>query len=688
MSRALCQRFLLLLPLVLLLGLAGILPASAGEATAGVVRSAGEIDLLPNGDGQAKIEIRMQRAIYTQLKQNFPNANQFLRDFSSKRSNWELGEGASATYDDMNSAVHLSLTEVGGLANAGDGRWSLEIGEGMDFVAFAPGKDGRTVAHFYEVGMWPNSVMYRGPVRYRLPAGATAPFWSEKRHTLEYTLKRAPGTGPARLDWKLQVKPRLMTCIYKVYGLGADFAAMWVAKALFKNEGKSTIRNLKIRYQLEEYSHWSPWQRFAELVPGQSVVGNYYPVLQAQIAKLTSNTPANLLMAWSYEDLAGETHEDSTGERIVLLGGHEFVFSNLTQGESYGTWAEGSNNAPFVAAWVSRDDMVVKQFAALANKNAGGLGASSSDENAIKVLQAIYQLEQINDFTYQHPPGVVDKSLSFDVQMIQNIKYPRDVIRDKSGTCIDLAILYAALANNVGLRPYLAFIPGHCFPVFQLPSGNVVAVESTGVGGGLRHGTAPFDKMLQYGLKELAAARKDGRIHLIDCYTLWTGGIANPELASLPPDILTKWGIRRDLPAGAAAPAGQPAKQPARQAASFEGAWGGSVSETLQDGSTLTYPVAIVIKRQQDGTYLVRSEARAQLRTPQGPANVNMQEEFVGQVQQGKLLFRGRRKVVTVNGKPVQRGLDQGIAQIQGGKLVGRTGNDTEGYTPFSLSRK
>ncbi|MDJ0974273.1 MAG: hypothetical protein QNJ98_07425 [Planctomycetota bacterium] len=668
----------------MLLGLPG---ATAEEPDAGTVRITMDVELMPNGDGRARLLMRMSRPQYGVLKANFPNAQQFLRDFSSRRSNSEPAD-ATATYEDARSAVRLELTEIGGVRNNGGGQWALTIGENMEFVTFAPGKGGRMIAHFYEVGPWGDGVIYRGNVRYTLPAGASDFYWNLKKRTLEYTLEREAGTGPARLNHELQAKPRLMTSIYKVYGLGANFAAMWVAKGVFKNEGKSTIRNLKVRYKLDGYSEWSPWQRFPEVVPEQSCVSLYYPVLRSEIAKLTSNTPANLLAEWRYEDIEGREREDSAGARIVLLGGHEFVFSNLIQGESYGTWHEGTNNAPFVAAWVSRDDLVIKQFAAMANKNAGGVGASSSDEDALKVLKAIYELWQINDFTYQHPPGVVDKSMSFDVQLVQNIKYPRDVIRDKSGTCIDLAILYAALANNLGLRPYLAFIPGHCFPVFELPSGNIIAVEATGIAGGLRHGSASFEKMLQYGIKELVDARKDGRLHMIDCYTLWTNGVANPELAPLPPDILNKWGIRQTLPGGGTGVSTGPGPGAGTQSAGFAGTWGGNVQETMDDGSKLTYPMVIQIQRQQDGSYRIRAEARAQMRTNQGVANIHLVEDFVGKVQNNQLLFRGTRKTLTVNGNPIQTTLDQGVAQIVNGKLQGRSGNDTDGYTPFNLSRR
>src|SRR5262249_55321960 len=147
----------------------------------------------------------------------------------------------------------------------------------------------------------------------------------------------------------------------------------------------------------------------------------------------------------TYDDPSGKKREEDDHRRVVVLGVNEFVFGNLTKGESFGTWQEEFNNAPLLAAWVSRNDGAIKQFATMANRMAGGVGANTDDGSAIKVLRACYELLQANDFTYQHPPTLTDRTVSFDAKDVQNVKFPRDTVRDKSGTCIDLAILYAAM---------------------------------------------------------------------------------------------------------------------------------------------------------------------------------------------------------------------------------------------------
>jgi hypothetical protein len=145
-----------------------------------------------------------------------------------------------------------------------------------------------------------------------------------------------------------------------------------------------------------------------------------------------------------------------------------------------------------------------------------------------------------NKVSYQSPPALFDRSL------IQHVKYPRDVIRNKSGTCIDLAITFASAAEALGMEPFLILIPGHCFPGFFLPKSRTpVAVEMTLLGGGTAQHSKPFEVAFQTGNKELQDAAKDGRYIEIIIKDLRKKGMLNPELAKLPANILKEFGIKK-----------------------------------------------------------------------------------------------------------------------------------------------
>lgn len=567
---------LLALVLLLLAGGASALvarPAVADGEEGFVVELAGAVEADAVGDLAFELDLVFPQAAYDAIKTKIPDPRRFLQDLTPGRANYE-SVGATAAYDDAKHAVRLTMTQRGAVKNLGDGRWEFALEGNSTLVRTTPEGDARPAAWFRESGTWDNGIKYRAEYAYRLPAGAREARWDKLRKALSWRLPTAPAATPPRVTLDLRARDRLMSTIYKVYGLGSDATELfWVAKAVFRNEG-GPARNLRVRYRLGGYGDWSPWSKHPEIAAGQTVVDVHYPVLDPSIARLRSNTPANLLVEYSYEDAAGRKYEDDASRKVVILGVNEYVFGNLTAGESFGTWEEEYNNAPLLAAWVTRNDPVVKQFAAMANRMAGGVGANTDQASAVRVLRACYELLQRNDFSYQHPPALLDKSVSFDAKTVQNVKLPRETIRDRSGTCIDLAILYAAMINALGLEPHLALIPGHCFPVVRMPDKKLYAVEVTGVQGGLRTGSADFDRVYAYGLEELQKAVADGRIYLLDLHDLWTKGIANPEIEDLPPDILQRWGITEEG-RGGPTPGPGTGPTPSADVAAVVGSWGG-----------------------------------------------------------------------------------------------------------------
>ncbi|MGE0191292.1 MAG: hypothetical protein AB7T63_04535 [Planctomycetota bacterium] len=667
------------------LGLLFVLAAAgtgrADEAAPAVtVAIRGEVDLLPEGDGRVRVDLEFPADAYEGVKREGQDKRRFLRAFASHRTDAELVDADVQLLDEQHT-VRLEITERGGVKNAGGGRWRLAMDPGPRFLDLGE-EDGRVIARFAEEGVWDSGVAYQGVTRYHLPAGAVGAGFDAASRVLSWTLPRSPASGPADLELDLRVKPRLMTAIYKVYGLGTTFSAQWVAKAIFRHRGGGDVRDLRARFRLAGYGEWGMWQKVKELIPGQTVVLPWYPVLEERIAHLTSNTPANVMVEWTWRDADGQRHEDSDGARIVLLGAHEFVFSDVQPEEHLGTWHESFNNVPFLAAWVSRDDLVVKQFAALANRKAGGIGANQSNQATVQVLRGIYDLLVDNDFTYQHPPALPDRSVSFDVQQVQNVKFPRDVIRDRSGTCLDLAILQAACASNLGIPAYLAVVPGHCFPVFGLPDGDVVAVEATGIRGGLRPEVVPFEEAVSLGLQQLQHWRGDGRILIVNVRELWTQGVSNPELPALQADILTRWGIEAGPPGGSVAPARPRARAP--DAESLVGTWEGEIRETAQDGSPFTYPLVLVAKLRSDGRLAVGLDAQAVVPDGQDGIRVSINEAFVLQPEGDAWRGRGTAKRLEVNGTVRESAMDEMELKLDGRTLVGRYGND-EGITPFRL---
>ena len=352
---------------------------------------------------------------------------------------------------------------------------------------------------------------------------------------------KMPGAKGGGLSWRWQWRDKVITGAYKVYGLKDSPLAFWLAKSVFKNEGSGVIRNLKVRYKLGEYADWCSWQEYPELVPSQTVVDLYYPILSSKCAQLNSQTPAELQIEYEYVDSDGTTKQSQRSERLTMLGKHEFYFTDLKAGEQSGSFQDEDRYSPLLAAWVTSADMPVAGLASMANKRAGGVAASENVDQCIKAMRECYEIMRDIGITYQTPAERVGLDKSYDPFLVQSLQYPRDTIEKRSGTCIDLAILYAAMIDSIGVEPVLVSLDGHCFPMGEI-KGQFIPVEATGVGG--PNHNIGFDDANQAGMKKWQDLQKTGRYNLVRCRKCWAAGISPPELESLAADILERWGIR------------------------------------------------------------------------------------------------------------------------------------------------
>jgi hypothetical protein len=403
-----------------------------------------------------------------------------------------------------------------------------------------------------------------------------------------------PGSPKGEFALDLKVKDRVVSGAYKAYGSRDCPVPMWLAKSVFRNQTGGRLTDLRVRYRVSEYaeSDWSNWHQYPAVDPGQTIVDLYYPIFTAQTARLTSRAPADMYFEYEYTDPSGRKKDFTESRRLTMMSRYEFFFSDMTAEERTGAFQDSDTNYPLMAAWVSRsDDAVVGRLASLANKKAGGLGASESDESCIKVLAELYEMMRTIHISYQHPPNLEDPTMSYDIKSVQSLQFPRDTIEKRSGTCIDLAILMAAMMNSVNIEPVLVSLDGHCFPMARLPqSRKLLPVEATGVGDGYEK-SMDFVEANKSALETWGRITKNGRYNLVDVRALWIQGIANPELDPLPPDVLEKWGIM-DLAEGGRAPvrrnpaADQRGPGPRNNQAVLAGNWGCQL--TLPTGQSVT----------------------------------------------------------------------------------------------------
>lgn len=522
-----------LLLLLLLMATASV--AQQEEFTI-MINSTESIDAVGNAQVQASVTFNPQRG-YDRVKRIYPNLYVPFRDLGPGRSSFEMKRGTlKIVPDDGQRSISLSAELLGAAVSRGD-HWQISLAPNEQLST----QEATRVSTMAQPG-GQGAAKVTSITNYVLPPKAQNVHFDREAHLITYTLPMPVALpGQPVVDVSVRFKERLMAAVYKVYSdPQAAEGAYWVAKTIFTNSSRVPIFDLKIYYQLGDYTELSVPESYSLVPAGGSVVDTYYPIIRSKVTELKTITPVQLLVRYQYRDGAGKLYSEQMTKRLEVLGINQFEFSNLNDADRTDSWFDYYNNAPLLAAFVTKDDDPVKQFAGYVSQAAGGAAANADDESAKRWLRKAYELELQNGFSYQTPSGFMTKDRSSG----QDIKYPRDVFRDKSGTCVDLAITYAALAEAVGLRASLMLVNGHAFPVIMLPSGRPLPVETTGIGG--VNSQAPWEKVTEFGAQEFQKYLSQGEFYFVNVdEQLNSAGVRNPELAQVGNDFLEKSGIRR-----------------------------------------------------------------------------------------------------------------------------------------------
>jgi hypothetical protein len=359
--------------------------------------------------------------------------------------------------------------------------------------------------------------------------------------------------GGGRPSFNLQAKPHIMSALYKLYG-DRRFHKLWVARSLFKNGSGETLTDYRVRFRLGGYSEWSRWETCDVVHPGQTVVDRFYPVIDSKVRDLHAPTPVDVQVEYSYVRPGGEKVSDNYSERTRLLGMNEGVYSD-TEVDKDSSWYEMFKDAPLVlATFTSANDPVILDVLGQLGRATGGKGTSLDDREAVTFLRALYDLMRAN-IKYETTPGD-----QIDGLLHQHLKFGRDVLRTKSGTCVNTAIFYASVAEAAGLDAFIFVIKGHAFAGARLPkSGQLIFVETTKA---TRGDGESFEVAVQSATKTHAEASALGLILPVDIHAQRQRGVNPPELPDVGKDPLREWGIVTDRRAGSP-DAGTPPPAPA-----------------------------------------------------------------------------------------------------------------------------
>lgn len=491
--------------------------------------------LAANGDAQFRIEMSFSKDLYAAIKKTTPDPVHLLRKFGLK-SEESVTEGVKAAWNDAGNGVRYEYAVRGHARIGKDGLWGTQMPDGM---AVTIRKFENGVAELAGESETPGLGRVVALATVTLPAGAADLKFSRDKSRLTYKLPEpAAGGSNVKHTFDVDAKPHVMGALAKVIG-NRKFADLWVTRSVFRNTGDAVLKDYRVRFRVTDYtSAWSPWVGTPAVLPGQTVVDAYHPILdQDKVGRLTGQTKAAVEIEWQYTRPDGKVVTDSDTKEFTLLGRNQIQYTSLTSADVR-DFDDAKNLSPFaMACLVTNEDSVIQQAVGRICKATGGQNAAGSDDDAIKFMTAVYDFMAAN-IAYQTPPGYFA-----DGKLVQHVKYGRDVLKNKAGTCIDLAILYASLCEAVGLETVVYNVPRHAFPAVRLPvSGKLIPVEATAIGrvgfmDAVKDAAEKHIKPIGEG-KEPAVPAMIAELH--------AAGVHPLDLPAVAEDALDKWGITFD----------------------------------------------------------------------------------------------------------------------------------------------
>ena len=93
-------------------------------------------------------------------------------------------------------------------------------------------------------------------------------------------------------------------------------------------------------------------------------------------------------------------------------------------------------------------------------------GYQYHDPNKVyEELEALYRALMKRGIRYSEPPTSFEKTF-------QRVRLPYEVLNERVATCLDFSLLYASLAESIGLRPVIVILRNHAMPAVWLDEEN------------------------------------------------------------------------------------------------------------------------------------------------------------------------------------------------------------------------
>lgn len=325
-------------------------------------------------------------------------------------------------------------------------------------------------------------------------------------------------------DLVLDTKTELLGAAYKLYG--DERIGLWLSRVSIHNKGKGAMYNVTLKYHLTDYT--TPSEKTFEIIlPQQKIVDFYYPILNETVTRETSGRTLPLEVQVTYRQQNGKVITKTLKKDIKILGRNYLTWTSMPETEIL-DWYDQFSNYPLLGVFMTPNEDKTKTAAVTCT---GGLNTASEDEDRIRAWASIFYCLRNYGVRYIQEP-----TDNWTPHFNQYVQFPHESISRKAGTCLDLAILFASMAQAVGIDAGVSLLPGHAIPWIMLSNGDYVFVESTFVDrkyayshfSNLVSPQVSFEESYKIAMAQIENAINEGKLIIVNYNTLRSAGVVSP----------------------------------------------------------------------------------------------------------------------------------------------------------------
>jgi hypothetical protein len=224
-----------------------------------------------------------------------------------------------------------------------------------------------------------------------------------------------------------------------------------VAVTVVNSSGQELRQRIAVRLP-----GWSDEEiQLAEVGPGQVKTYKFAPTFYGKLYRNDEITAATTSV--TITDMSGKVVYSRTAP--VRLRSADDMF-----------WGEDFKYAPYIASWVTPHDPEVERVLSIAKEYMPGRRLpgyeswKSADEQSRMTYaeaRAIYTALRRTGISYVKSSATLGTHMH--AQITERVRMPGESLRLRSANCIDGAVMYASLFENLGMDPVVVLVPGHAY---------------------------------------------------------------------------------------------------------------------------------------------------------------------------------------------------------------------------------